>query len=435
VETSTSFFDPRGCDRSIWTFSASLRYLCIKRHVPIVSCFPRNKHVPLHRSLSQQSSTAGKSTSFVTLDSKDSERSESVPVRASAISARSSRSAMKGGDSATKDSSDTSVSSPSSRSLRHTLGLTTASDEQRARGQLKRKRPQVVGHRGALHQHLENTVPGFVQCALWNCDAVELDVFALSRDHENENDKDAIVMVFHGNDAHARGPGGLAGYILGEDENDDPITSSDRNICDLTFAETQQLQFNPHFAEFPCPTESILSARIPTLDQVLKALEPYPSMQVKIELKGPSNSVVAPVLAVVERLDMTSRCSYSSFDLNVLRQLRALRPDAIIGALFAAPTPSDYLEQAHACGASEIHLRYDECTWQRVSEIHAAGLGSMAWTRGPVGMAHDLYHDVGTTEGDECYQALVETGVQQICCNKPDILLRMLDLMNEANDC
>jgi glycerophosphoryl diester phosphodiesterase len=170
---------------------------------------------------------------------------------------------------------------------------------------------------------------------------------------------------------------------------------------------------------------------------VLSAVRPYPSLQIKIELKGPSSSVVAPVLAVVERLGMTSRCSFSSFDLNMLSQVRAWRPDANTGALFATPTPSDYVEQARACGASEIHLRYDDCTVQRVREMHAAGFGSMAWLRGPVGMAHDLvhsYHDVGTTEGEACYQALLDTGVQQICCNKPDILLRMLDSMNDAND-
>jgi glycerophosphoryl diester phosphodiesterase len=355
-----------------------------------------------------------------------------APNSGATVLARSSRDAKMNEDSrTTEDASSATVLPSSSRSLRHTLGLTTSVvDDSTARGRRGQgKRPKVVGHRGAIHLHLENTVPGFVQCAIWNCDAVELDVFALSR---SDNENDAVVVVFHGNDAHVKGPGGLAGYCICEN---DPATGGGRNICDLTFSETQQLQFNPHFADFPCPTESIQSARIPTLDQVLSALRPYPSMHVKIELKGPSNSVVTPVLAVVERLGMTSRCSYSSFDLNVLRQLRALRPDAIVGALFTAPTPSDYLEQAHACGASEIHLRYDECTVKRVQEIHAAGLGSMAWMRGPLGMAHDLrhsYNDVGTTEGEACYQALMETGVQQICCNKPDILLHMLESMNDS---
>lgn len=126
---------------------------------------------------------------------------------------------------------------------------------------------------------------------------------------------------------------------------------------------------------------------------------------------------------------MTRQCSYSSFDLDRLKELRDMRHDRICypsGALFA-DVPSDYLDQAKRCGATEIHLQYDTCTKDRIQEIHAAGFGTMLWMRGPIGMANDctnLYWDVGN-EDESMYMILMETGVQQMCINKPDVLVEM----------
>jgi glycerophosphoryl diester phosphodiesterase len=295
----------------------------------------------------------------------------------------------------------------------------------------------VVGHRGALYQYLENTREGFLHCAQLGCHAIELDVFVL---------KDGHVVVFHGGgtDEH---PGDVSEYCLFMDnvvdhEKDDtkqPPPPPKRNIMDMTYEETQQLQFNPDFAEFACDPELIRQARIPLLEHVLQDLMPYPDLEIKIELKGPG--VVQPVLELVERYQMQHRCSYSSFQLDMLAELRTLRPDPRLyptGALFTIPPP-DYIERAMHVGATEIHIRYDQCHVDIIKTIHQAGFRSMAWMRGPIGMAHDVehaYHDIENEEGWECYRCLLETGVQQICCNKPDVLLQLLSslaLLREDN--
>lgn len=316
---------------------------------------------------------------------------------------------------------------PPGKSLRHKLGLVDGSCRSSSRSSVAgvvSSHPSVVGHRGALYECLENTREAFLHCVQMGCQAVELDAFVLC---------DNTIVVFHGGgtDEH---PGDLTGYcqwVHGDDDDDDTsnmVTLRRNNILDLTYEQTQQLQFNPEFEEFPCPPEVIKAAKIPTLEQVLKDLQPYP-IEIKIELKGPG--VVVPVLELVERLDMTERCSYSSFVLDRLQELRVLRPDRAryrTGALFVVP-PSDYLALASNVGATEIHLQYDECSVERIQEIHQAGFASMAWLRGPIGMMHDTKHtywDIGTTEDVHCYQALLETGVQQICCNKPNVLLDML---------
>lgn len=276
----------------------------------------------------------------------------------------------------------------------------------------------VVGHRGALYEYLENTRQGFLHCAQLGCHAIELDVFVLSDGH---------VVVFHGGGTDEK-PGDISEYCL-VTENDDDDIQRKRNILEMTFEETQQLQFNPYFAEFACDPEIIRQARIPLLEHVLQDLLPYPELEIKIELKGPG--VVRPVLELVEKYQVQHRCSYSSFRLDMLAELRTLRPDARqypTGALFTIP-PHDYIEQASVVGATEIHIRYDQCHVDRIQTIHEAGFRSMAWLRGPIGMAQDVehrYHDIENEEGMECYRCLLETGVQQICCNKPDILLQLL---------
>ena len=294
-------------------------------------------------------------------------------------------------------------------SLRHQLQVLDAGDDL-----LPSARPAIVGHRGALYDELENTREGFLRCANAGCDGIELDVFLL---------KDGELIVFHGGGTD-EDPGDLSDYC---------VDMEGVNILDLTYPEALALQFNPYFEEFPCSASKIAVASIPTLRQVLEDLRPT-SCNVKIELKGPGTP--EPCLKLVEELGMLTQVQFSSFDHGRLRQLRELRPqrDSLgrylvrTGALFNE-VPSDFLERVEECGASEVHLRYDTCTRERVRAIHEKGLGSMAWMRGPQGMRKDTttkYLDVGN-EDSECYRALFATGVQQLCCNRPLAALALID--------
>eukprot|EP00977_Amphora_coffeiformis_P028195 scaffold34830_cov199-Amphora_coffeaeformis.AAC.1 len=295
---------------------------------------------------------------------------------------------------------------PTKASFRKTLGL----GETKTPIEQLPDFPAVIGHRGALYAELENTIPSFVKCAEWGCAGVELDVFTL---------KDGAVVVFHGAGTD-EGPGWLRNYCLNQDNI---------NILDLTYPEVQELRFDPNFDDFPCEANKITTARIPLLSEVLQALRGT-GLEIKIELKHPNT--VAPVLEIVDSLGMNNQCSYSSFNHANLLELRKLRPsleEYPTGALFKNPLPPDYLERAKACGATQVHLMYNTCTVERVEETRRAGLRSMAWLRGPMGMASDCqetYFDL-SNEGEDCYYALWETGVDQICCNRPDVALSLRD--------
>ena len=316
------------------------------------------------------------------------------------------------------------------------------------------------------------------------CDAVELDVFKIRRNRNtgnnnynynnntskkkdtasanNDKNNDTTLVVFHGGGSDEN-PGDLLDYCR-----------IDGSILDCDYEteiRSNKLNFNPEYAEFPCPIEKIREGKIPTLEEVLLDAKRKNSninsdptalastkMHIKIELKGPD--VVEDILDLVDSLGVADVCSYSSFDLQKLQLVRELRPGRCpstgeylykTGALFnnidasgknldddyyASPSviatgkdwsDCDIVERALAVGATEVHLKYSTCTKPLVETIHAAGLGSMAWFRGPIGMNEDCsakYFDVGN-EDHSMYEALVRTGVQQLCVNKPDVLIEL----------
>lgn len=275
-------------------------------------------------------------------------------------------------------------------------------------------RPKVVGHRGHLYKSLENTRHS-IRLAAEHCQEVEIDVFLL---------KCGTLIVFHGGGSD-QNPGCLKDYC-----------NIDASILDLTYEEARGLKFNPHHLEFGCGPgimqELADEYYIPTLQEVLSDARET-GVVIKIELKGPGTP--DPVLKLVEDMDMTEQVHYSSFDHSRIKRIRELRPHRNIdgsylyktGALFDEP-PENFVELALEAGASEVHLKYSTCTTEMVQQIHGAGMDSMIWMRGPVGMIHDvthLFHDVGN-EDESMYLAIMKTGVKAMCVNKPDVLANLL---------
>lgn len=275
-------------------------------------------------------------------------------------------------------------------------------------------KPKVVGHRGAVYHEVENTLEGFKRCAEMGC-AAELDVFLL---------KCGTLVVFHGQGGDEC-PGGLKGYC-----------GIDAGILDYTAEEARKLPFNANHPEFPCPKHKIegMQAFIPTLREVLE-LAKSTGLELKIELKGPGTA--EPVLNMVEEMDLVDQCQFSSFHHDYIARIRELRPEKNskgdhiyrTGALFKKDVPNNFIDMCIEAGASEVHLRYDTCTTERVEDIHANGMDSMAWFRGPIGMNQDLnenYFDVDS-EDRLMYSYVISTGVNQLCVNKPDVLIGLLD--------
>jgi len=281
------------------------------------------------------------------------------------------------------------------------------------------QRTRVVAHRGSNYQFPENTVRAFVESYEAGCDGIELDVFLL---------KCGTLVVFHGTGGDEN-PGKLEKYC-----------NVPGSILDYTAIEArEQLRLNPVFREFGCPIETIIDekiAYIPTLEEVLRTLKGN-NMDIKIELKGAGTTV--PVLELVESLNMVDQVHYSSFNherIALLRKLRPqLNPDGThvykTGALFTGKVPKNFVEIAQEAGASEVHLKYDTCTKERVEQIHAGGMNSMCWFRGRIGMLDDVTKKYGDVEDEDSnmYEIVMRTGVGAMCVNKPEVLVDLIEQM------
>ena len=241
------------------------------------------------------------------------------------------------------------------------------------------------------------------------------------------------IVVFHGGGTD-QNPGALIDYM-----------NIEGSILDYDAKEAQQLKFNPHFEEFGCGAERVKfktdngMAYIPTLREVLLHIRDHTDLVVKIELKGSGTEI--PTLDLVEELNMVDRCHYASFDHSRIQRIREIRPHLNpdgshvyrTGALYADDLPEDFVERALSVGASEVHLKYDTCTRSRIDAIHNAGMSSMCWFRGPIGMKSDCtekYTDIGN-EDASMYQTVMATGVEAMCINKPDVLVKMIGLRSD----
>lgn len=280
------------------------------------------------------------------------------------------------------------------------------------------QRPSVVGHRGSPYIQPENTRASFLTSAEIGCDAIELDVFRL---------KCGTLVVFHGT-----GTDDNAGLVHEYCYNLPPSL-----ITEYTAEEVRSFVFNQNSSAYGCDKSKVIdqsTAYIPTLKEVLLDAK-RTGVDVKIELK--QTGTAESVLNLVESLSMVSQCHFSSFKLGEIQMIRKLRPQKSpidgeyvykTGCLFDEP-PSNFIEIARSVGASEIHLKYDTCTVERVNDIHNAGFRSMCWFRGPVGMKEDsslkYFGDCGN-EDEEMYDLVIRTGVQSMCVNRPDVLVGML---------
>ena len=165
--------------------------------------------------------------------------------------------------------------------------------------------------------------------------------------------------------------------------------------------------------------------------------------EVKLELKGKVNPDRSPgsgdstveAFELVKEMGMFDLVGFSSFVHERLVKIREMNSSVHAdgmhvvrtGALFSGIPPSDYLAQCKSKGVSEIHLRYDAMTKERVDEIRESGMKSMVWLRGPKTMKEDAekWIDVGN-EDEDMYKVLAMTGVDEICCNRPDVMIKAI---------
>jgi glycerophosphoryl diester phosphodiesterase len=222
----------------------------------------------------------------------------------------------------------------------------------------------VIAHRGASAVRRENTVEAFVEARRLGADMVELDV---------RRTRDGTLVIHH--DASLPGLG--------------PIVELRRDV---------------------------LPTWVPTLEQAVDACV---GMLVNIEVKSSpldpdfdeDRSVAARVAEQVGERAWRDRVLVSSFDLDSVDRVRSI-DDAIPTALLTLPfiDTREMAATAWGHGHRVLHPHDLAVTPELVEHLHARGMTVNVWT----------------VDDPDRMSALIEMGVDGICTNVPDVLVRVL---------
>jgi glycerophosphoryl diester phosphodiesterase len=191
---------------------------------------------------------------------------------------------------------------------------------------------KVYAHRGASMEYPENTLAAFRRALELDVEGIELDVHLCA---------DGVPMVIH-------------------DGTVDRTTNGSGVVAGMTQAELQALDAGN-------------GERIPTLGEVLDLVgnRVHVDIEVKADVAGEA------VLREVSGRDL--RWLISSFKFDVLRHVRALRPDAELWPLTNGAS-DDAIAVAREIGAKALAISHQGIDADIAAYLKAQGLGFWVWT-------------------------------------------------------
>ena len=218
--------------------------------------------------------------------------------------------------------------------------------------------PRAFGHRGCAGTHPENTLEAFAAAAAIGIEYLELDIH-MTRDGE--------IVVSH--DDHLERTCGRAGLIR------------EMTYAELAAADAGRM-FTLDGVTFPFRHKGI---RVPRLAEVLAA---FPKLRIEIEVKQIAPSVVAPMLAVIDRAAMRRNVFVASEHQPPLDEVRKLAPEIPTnfsyfetGEFFQAMVSRDiYHPPGDALQVPREYGSWQIITPDSVEFAHRIGLEVHVWT-------------------------------------------------------
>jgi glycerophosphoryl diester phosphodiesterase len=191
--------------------------------------------------------------------------------------------------------------------------------------------PIAIAHRGDPIAQRENTLPAFEAAVLAGADMVELDL---------RRSADGEIVVLH-------------------DATLSRLWEVDAAVDDLELAALESIGHG--------------GVRIPTLLEVLDAVE------LPLMVDFTTRTVVPGAVAAVRDRSAMDRALFVSGNVDALRELRALAPEARVGLTWAelgAPSPALFEE----LGAEYWNPTARLVTPELVAAVHGLGLKVSTWT-------------------------------------------------------
>lgn len=244
------------------------------------------------------------------------------------------------------------------------------------------KNTKIFAHRGASGYAPENTVEAFQLAIEQGADGIELDVQLTA---------DGVLVVIH-------------------DEKVDRVTEGKGFVKDYTLDELRQ------YTVCSKKFENYKEAKIPTLEEVLELVKPS-TVKVNIELKTGIfwyPKIEEKTAKLVEKMGMSDRIIYSSFNHYSIQRLKQIVPDAETAYLY-----------------SDVILNVEEYTKKTgVDGIHPALYHVNMANFLEEYMKSNLKVRVWTVNRKKDMRKLMDVGVEAIITNYPD---RAVAIREEKN--
>ena len=231
----------------------------------------------------------------------------------------------------------------------------------------------VVAHRGFSAIYPENTVLSFRKAIELGVDFIELDV---------RQTKDNEIIVLH-------------------DEKIDRTTDGSGFVKEMTYKEIQRYDAGRW--------KGYSGEKIPHLKEVFEAMDS--NTRILIEIKQCDTE---KLIKVIDDCNFRDRVFVGSFNLEYVKQIRNISPE-IVTSLISSSIPENLIDLIIS-GIKKIDISFKCLTRITVKNLLFRGFIINGWTP-------DTEEDIIKT---------IQTGVQFITTNRPDILKNILSKNEEV---
>lgn len=236
----------------------------------------------------------------------------------------------------------------------------------------------IGAHRGAMCHAPENSLAAFDK-------AIEFGTYRIECDIRRSTDGHLIMM---------------------HDATVDRTTNGTGAVADMSLEQLKQLKLGQELG-----VESI-----PTLIESLACVKGRSRMLLELKDEG----IAADVVRAVEGADMLDACTLISFSEDNLRAARRANPETLIGFFHLEPKPIDPARVVDEFGASLLVV------WPAAAQPDIIAAAKAAGLHVRCGFRDNLTYD----ESAEIFARMVDMGVDEISCGRPDWIRQMIHQMN-----
>ncbi len=236
----------------------------------------------------------------------------------------------------------------------------------------------LYSHRGASGYAPENTLAAFKLAMDMGAPRIELDVRLSS---------DAELVVIH-------------------DESVDRTTNGKGAVNDLSLAQLKALDAGAWFSD------KFRGERIPTLDEALSLSSQGAKFCIEIKERRNEEAACRKVVDLLRKRRVICDTIVSSFSISALKTVRQLDKHIRLSMLLGRSGVSETAAAtAREVGAASVSCHMQIITAAVVDGLHSAGLLAFAW---------------GSTNDETGLKALLDTGIDGMTSNWPDVVLKLL---------